>query len=290
MTKSNRPPESVHCAVIRATVDPEITCQVYALVESPRVRALLTGLGLGENSTAESWYSLVLDCRFFGVEFEGYTAELIGVQVSAQNITDLAPCRVFKYGDAFSDSSPLLLWRQRVFYRAENIWMPSEQKTLSPEYPQVPFLELLWNPIPENRNLRIVLHSPINTAKSTERALIKTGKQIIRRIIEDKTLGSKLLIDDDEAIDKAIRAMAEQQKGKPRIIKFRKSAFCSALPSPYHMTRQNIYYHIPQHDPKWQQIESTYYDLCEQLRGKSQKASKSSKTSKQSKTSNAKKL
>ena len=260
MIGSNRAPESIVDITIGPPDDSGIHGHIFRLAESPRVRALIIGFDLPEDSPVECWYSVVLDCRFFGEDFRDYTVELIGSQISNESAKSHSPCRTFQYEPLIPASAPLLLWRQRIFHQVKERWIPNATVTLSPTYPQSMFVQSVWHP--SLRNKKLVLCRPIDASKSEERLLLKAGKQILDQI-ESSPLGRPI---SDEAINHAIRAMAEQQITKTRIAKFTKIAFCRALPPPFIMTRQNIYNYIPERDPKWQQIEAAYYAACTELR------------------------
>lgn len=207
MIPSSRAPESGASIVINPPGNPEIKGYIFKLAEAPRVRALIVNFGLAEDFPVECWYSVVLEGRFFGEGFEHVTAELIGTQISIESVERYKPCRMFQYGDLFSESKPLLLWRQRIFYQAENIWTPSVEITLSPTYPQVPFLESVWNPI--HRNQKIVLSSPINTAKSEEKLLVQVGKKVIGQM-KQSSVGRPAIFKNQEEFLIALGKAAEQ--------------------------------------------------------------------------------
>ncbi|HKQ03750.1 MAG TPA: hypothetical protein VJ464_01360 [Blastocatellia bacterium] len=272
MAYRTRPPESRIDIVIGPPDDPEIKGHIFKLAGSPSVKAFLAGLGWQEDFPIECWYSIVLNGKFFHTEFGRYTVEMIGSQVTAETAKNCSPCHALQYAGIFSESYPLLLWRQRVFYQAEKVWVPSLETTLSPTYPQVPYVESVWHPF--QRTQEIVLSCPINTPKSIRDSLLKNGKRMLQQIKTEDIPSSRVVAFGDETIDHAIRTMAKQQIDKRRIAKFTKTAFCSALPAPFIMTPQNLYNYIPKEDPKWQQIESDYYERCKQIRGDSQKLQK----------------
>lgn len=198
MTSWTRPPESRIDVVIGPPDDPEIKGHIFQLTGAPSVKTLLAGLSWQEDFPQEDfpiegWYSLVLNGKFFHKEFGRYTVEMIGSQVAAETAKNFSPCQSLQYGEMFSESHPLLLWRQRVFYQAEKVWVPSLETTLSPTYPQVPYIESVWHP--SRRTQEIVLSCPINTPKSIRDSLLKNGRRMLQQIeTEDNPLsrgGSK---------------------------------------------------------------------------------------------------